>query len=503
MNNIFRFLLIPTILCLVQVGTFAQYDGKHELRAVWIATVDNMDWPTSRNLTTEQQKEELINYLDLFKSLNFNSIIFQVRPTADAFYASKLEPWSLYLTGQQGKAPDPFYDPLAFIIEEAHKRGMELHAWLNPYRLTQNVANLDNMDPNHIYKKHPEWFTPHGRKAFFDPALPQTRDFLCNVVADILRRYDVDGIHMDDYFYPNNDFEDSLSFVQHNRGFAPEEKMAWRRDNVDLVIRQLQDTVKSIKPYVKFGISPYAVWRNLRDDPRGSDTQSYGYTNYDHLHADVLKWMENKWVDYMMPQFYFHIGHPRADFAILAKWWADYSGGMPIYAGLGTFKLSANSNDPEWRSPEEVVKQIEHIRQLPEYPGVCYFNARNFTQNRLGITDVLKGVYTHPALIPALPGFTTEAPGAPQKVNSKVLGNRVEISWEAPTASDGKLPALYYAVYRFNKGATPDFTKGAAMVWLGGETKCALDVDRSGAYDYYVSAMDRLFNEGKAVKVTP
>ena len=498
MSRIFRSLLIFTTLCVFFVSAHAQYDGKHEWRAVWIATVGNMDWPSSQDLTSEQQKAELIAYLDLYKSLNFNAIVFQVRPTADAFYASKLEPWSHYLTGQQGKAPNPYYDPLAFIIEESHKRGMELHAWLNPYRITYSNGQLENLASSHIYNTHPEWFTQHGRRVYFDPALPQTRDFTCKVAADIVRRYDVDGIHMDDYFYPDNNFEDSLSFVRYNRGYAPEDKMAWRRENVDLVIQQLRDTIKSIKPYVKFGISPYAVWRNLRDDPRGSDTQSYAYTNYDHLHADVLKWMENRWVDYMLPQLYFHIGYERADFTILAKWWGDYSDGLPLYAGLGSFKLSARADEP-WNSVAEVVKQIEHIRRLPEYSGVCYFNAKNFTDNRLNVTETVREIYTHPTLVPPLRGFDTKAPQAPQQVVLTRKGENIELKWQAPAFLPREgLPAMYYAVYRFRAGETPDFAKGDAIVWLGGDTQCSLPVEGANAYRYYVTALDRLFNEGPA-----
>ena len=494
MNSVRLLFLIPFIY-LCPTALHAQYDGKHEWRAVWIATVGNMDWPSSPNLTTTQQQEELIAYLDFFKNLNFNSIIFQVRPTADAFYASDLEPWSLYLTGKQGNAPDPFYDPLAFIIEEAHKRGMELHAWLNPYRITYDNRNLEAIAPSHIYNTHPEWFKQHGRRTYFDPALPQTRDFTCKVVADIVRRYDVDGIHMDDYFYPGVDFEDDDSFALYNRGYTAEDKMVWRRENVNLVIQQLRDTIKSIKPYVKFGISPYAVWRNLRDDPRGSNTQSFNYTNYDHLYADLLKWMENKWIDYVLPQLYFHIGYERADFTILTRWWADYCNGLPVYAGFGLHRLSERSETPEWRSAMEVVKQVEYIRQQPEYYGGCYFSLRPFTDNRLGITDSVKALYPHPSIVPPLPGFSIQTPQAPQQVRLTTTGNKVQLQWKAPPPSPS---AMYYAVYCFRAGEQPDFTKGEALIWLGGETQCALPADIAITDRFYVTALDRLFNEGPA-----
>ena len=490
-----------TFCILLPLMAQAQYDGKHEWRAAWIATVNNIDWPARSNLSSARQQADLLAYLDLFKSLNFNAIVFQVRPTADAFYASELEPWSLYLNGQQGKAPEPFYDPLDFLTKEAHKRGMELHVWLNPYRLTQDTANLKAAAPKHIYRQHPEWFTAHGKKAYFDPALPQTRDFLCAVVADILRRYDVDGIHMDDYFYPDNDFKDAASFAQHGRGYAPEDKMAWRRENVDMVIRQLRDTIKSIKPYVKFGISPYAVWRNKRDDPRGSDTQSYGYTNYDNLHADVLKWMEEGWVDYMLPQLYFQIGHPRAEFTILAQWWEDNRHEPGLYAGLGTYKLDAKSADKEWHSSDEILRQIDHIRARKGYSGQCYFSARNFKDNRLGIVQAVATRYPHPALVPPLPGFSTQAPAAPTSAYMSREGENYVFHWENAPLAEGFSQPKYYAVYAFHKGQPADLSKGQALIWLGGEMSFSCPQSEAQGIDFYVTALDRLYNESEAVMV--
>jgi len=467
-----------------------------------MVTVYNIDWPSASHLSSEKQKKELIAYLDLFKSLNFNSVIFQVRPSADAFYDSKLEPWSLYFNGKQGKAPNPYWDPLAFIVEQAHKRGMEVHAWLNPYRLTPNVRTLREIAPNHIYNKHPEWFTQYKDGSYFDPALPQTRDFLCKVVADIVRRYDVDGIHLDDYFYPNNDFKDDASFARYHRGYAPEEKMAWRRENVDLVIQQLRDTIKSIKPYVKFGISPFAVWRNKKEDPRGSETQSFSYTNYDNLHADVLSWMENRWIDYILPQLYFHIGNERVDFTVLSRWWADYGNGLPLYAGYAAYKLDPKSADSAWHSNQQIVAQVEYIRQQPEYSGGCFYSAKHLRDNHLGVKDAVKALFPHPALVPPFPGFSTRAPDAPKNGTMSIVGKRVELKWEAPHSSgtDG-LPAHYYAVYRFREGEKPDFSKGDALVWIGGETHCSFPAEPAHIYRYYVTALDRLFNESDGLKI--
>ncbi len=474
----------------------AQYDGKHEWRAAWIATVDNIDWPSSPGLTPDQQKEELVEYLDLFKELNFNAIILQVRPTADAFYKSEIEPWSLYLTGHQDTPPDPLYDPLDFAIEEAHKRGMELHAWLNPYRVLQDSANIQFMSDDHLYFQKPELFVRHGKKLYFDPAYPETREFLTTVVKDIVTRYDLDGIHFDDYFYPYNDFEDSISFSIHSRGYDITEKMAWRRENVNLVIEMLRDTIKKTKPHIKFGISPYAVWRNLAEDPRGSDTKSFGYTNYDHLHADILHWMEMGWLDYILPQLYFNIGYENADFEVLAKWWDENSFDTPLYGGLGTYLLNPNSRNEPWRTTDEIIKQTKMLRGMPNYHGVCYFSAKNFKDNRMEINSVMKDLYPNPALVPPLRSFTTNSPGEPKSLTMKLSAESARITWK------DNPDAMYHALYRFNKDEIPDFSKGDALIQITGGDSFELTVDNTvTSFDYYATSLDRLFNESRATKV--
>ena len=500
--------MVFTLFLLFAQPARAVYDGKREWRAVWIATVNNIDWPSAPGLPSDVQKKELITLLDLYKSLNFNAIVLQIRPTADAFYVSDKEPWSIYLTGDQKKAPSPMYDPLAFAIKEAHKRGMELHAWLNPYRVSQNVDNIKDMSPNHIYRKRPDIFVKHGKKLYFDPAYPETREFLTQVIKDLVTRYDLDGIHFDDYFYPNNDFSDESSFAKHSRGYKPADKMAWRRENVDLVVKMLRDTIKSVKPFIKFGISPYAVWRNKQEDPRGSDTRSFGYTNYDHLHADILKWMEAGWMDYILPQLYFNIGYPAADFNVLAKWWRDYSAGTPVYGGLGTYRLDANSKIEAWRSAQEIKKQAEILRTMEQYHGVCYFSAKDMRKNVLGINTVLKGLYPAPSIVPALRGFETTPPAAPAKAEMTLAGGKLNLSWSGDKLPEGNASlaecnserAYYYAVYRFKKGETPDFENGKAMISLTGETSFVTSGADASQYEYYVSALDRLYNESTPVK---
>ncbi|MCA1759294.1 MAG: family 10 glycosylhydrolase, partial [Bacteroidales bacterium] len=296
--------LVFSLLFILTTGLFVSaqnFPPKFEFRAVWVATVANIDWPSKPGLTTEQQQQEVIDMLNMHEKLGMNVIILQVRPTSDAFYPSALEPWTRYLTGTPGQAPEQFYDPLQFWIEECHKRGMELHAWLNPYRVALN--HQQPLAGNHIAFQHPEWILKYGNSLYFDPGLPQTREFAAQVVKDIVSRYDVDAIHFDDYFYPyplKEDFPDTASFAFYNRGFFPEDKADWRRENVDIIIKMLNDTIKATKSWVKFGISPFGVWRNIADDPRGSDSRA-GATNYDHLYANIIKWQENGWIDYTLP----------------------------------------------------------------------------------------------------------------------------------------------------------------------------------------------------------
>jgi hypothetical protein len=277
--------------------------------------------------------------------------------------------------------------------------------------------------------------------------------------------------------------------------------MAWRRENVDLVIEMLRDSIKAIKPHMKYGISPYAVWRNLREDPRGSDTKSYSYTNYDHLHADILLWMEKGWMDYILPQLYFSIGYDAADFNVLAKWWQDYSAGTPVYGGLGTYRLSEDARIPEWRSSDQIRQQAQILRGMPSYQGVCYFNAKNFKDNRLGINEVMEELYPNPALVPPLRGFPVKRPSSPGKALISGNDDSVTIGWESKDKNTGTIhETRYHLIYRFEKGVKPDFGDGSAILALTGEDSYTHSLQEWQNYDYYVSALDRLYNESKPVK---
>ncbi len=381
--------VIQVVFFLV-ISLVALCQPKYEFRAVWVATVNNIDWPSKPGLSVEAQKQEVIKILDLQKSLNMNAVILQIRPAADAFYPSELEPWSRYLTGTPGKAPEPFYDPLKFWIDECHKRGMELHAWLNPYRVAQNAK--EPLAANHIAFQHPDWILEYGGKLYFDPGLPQTREFVAKVVKDIVTRYDVDAIHFDDYFYPyptTEEFPDTTSFKLYNRAFLPENKADWRRENVDILIEMLNDTIKAVKPWVKFGISPFGVWRNIADDPQGSDTKA-GTTNYDQLYANVIKWQEKGWIDYLLPQLYWQIGHPSVDFKVLANWWKDHAYGRAMYIGEAVYKIDTNSTVKEWTLPDEMSNQLRLLRTIPEIGGSAFYSSIHFLRDLMGFQDSLK-----------------------------------------------------------------------------------------------------------------
>lgn len=376
---------------------------QYEFRGVWIASVDNIDWPPKGMVNVDSQKKEFIRQLDMHKKNGMNAVIVQVRPAADAFYPSQYEPWSQWLTGIQGKRPTPYYDPLQFMIEETHKRGMVFHAWCNPYRADFKIDS-SSIAPSHITRIHPEWFLPYGDKKYFDPASGNVQKFVVNVIADIVNRYDVDAIHMDDYFYPyriaGKEFPDSLSYA---RSGSKLKKDDWRRSNVDSIIRKISIVIKKEKPWVQFGISPFSVWRNKDQDPDGSDSHS-GQNNYDDLYADILLWLKMKWIDYVAPQLYFEIGNSKVDFKKMLDWWSNHSFGRQLYIGMGIYRASGNSqNYSAWKNPDELPNQIKLLRQYPDIQGSIYFSSKTFYGNPNGWNDSLQNnYYKKQALIPPM-----------------------------------------------------------------------------------------------------
>ncbi len=493
MKNILFLLIFVCGVFLVSAQTTAP---KYEFRAVWVATVVNIDWPSKPGLSTKEQQNEIITILDTQQKLGMNAIILQIRPAADALYKSDLEPWSKYLSGTQGQPPKPFYDPLEFWIKECHKRGMELHAWLNPYRVAQKYTQP--LAANHVAFAHPDWILKYGNKLYFDPGLPETRAFVTKVVKDIVVRYDVDAIHFDDYFYPyplKDEFPDSTSFAKYNQAFKFESKAEWRRKNVDTLIKMLNDTIKAVKPWVKFGISPFGVWRNSSDDPRGSDTKA-GTTNYDQLYADVIKWQENGWIDYLLPQLYWQIGHPTVDFKMLANWWANHSYNRAMYIGQALYKINSSSKIKEWATTNEIPKQVRLLRTIPKIQGSAFYSCKHFKRDLLGFQDSLMlNLYNTPAIIPPMSWIDNQPPQPVRKFKKR--GKKVK--WKVfETLNEMDKPNLF-VIYLNVQGSVfdPNNSELIYKITDGKEFKFSKFNKKKKKYEVRISVLDRLHNESE------
>ncbi len=380
---------LTVLFCVLFFSLISNAQPKPEFRGVWVATVDNIDWPTKGNYNSDSQKVEFIRLLDMHQRNGLNAIVAQIRPATDAFYPSPYEPWSEWLTGKQGVPPNPYYDPLQFMIEETHKRGMQFHAWCNPYRAVFNITK-SSIAPTHVTKVHPEWFLTYGDKKYFDPGNKEAQQFVVNVIRDVVSRYDVDAIHFDDYFYPyrieGKEFPDEASYSKYGNGLSKDD---WRRSNVDSVILFLSKAIKEEKKEVQFGISPFGVWRNKDKDPEGSATQA-GQTNYDDLYADILLWLKEGWIDYVAPQLYWEFGHPRAAYEVLLDWWSKHTYGKKCYIGLGIYR--ANSNK-DWKDKTLIPRQIEALRATPNIHGMIFFSSKSFNNNPNGWSDSLRLKY--------------------------------------------------------------------------------------------------------------
>ncbi|MGO4634768.1 glycoside hydrolase family 10 protein [Streptomyces sp. 2RAF24] len=360
--------------------------GRHAttgFRGMWIATVFNRDFPSRAGLTAAEQRAELIARLDLAVRRGMTAVLLQVRPTADALWPSPYEPWARCLTGVQGG--DPGWDPLGTAVEEAHARGLELHAWCNPYRVATQTDRTQ-LAPNHPARLHPEWAVEYGGGLCYDPGLPEVRRHVQDAMLDAVRRYDVDALHWDDYFYPypvaGAGFPDDESFRRYGAGFA--DRAAWRRNNLDLLVSETSARIKQLKPHVAFGISPFGVWRNASADPLGSDTRAGA--SYDDQHADSRKWVRERWIDYVIPQLYWHIGYDRADYAKLVPWWEAVvrDTGVRLYVGEALYKVGDPAQPAAWQDPQELVRHVRLAREHPGVGGHCYFAAREVAKDPLG-----------------------------------------------------------------------------------------------------------------------
>ncbi len=487
------------ILVLVMGISNAQ-NPKREFRASWIATVTNLDWPLTRGLNATAQKNELITLLDALKATGINTVIFQVRSESDAMYPSQIEPWSYWLTGQQGLAPS--YDPLQFAIEEAHKRGMELHAWFNPYRAERAVGNY-TLHPTHVLVEHPEWGLQTGTAKFLDPGLPMVREYVLSVILDVIKRYDVDGVHMDDYFYPypNNQItnQDSASWRLYNRGFTNIHD--WRRDNVNILIKAINDSVHFYKNHIKFGMSPFGIWKN------GVPPGITGLDAYSSIYCDAITWLQWRAVDYLTPQLYWPFGGGQ-DYAKLMPWWADsvFANNRHFYPGQATYRI------PQWNNASEIHNQIRANRANPKTRGSVFFRAQDFISNFKGFADSLKqNLYNTKALLPVMSWKDNVAPNPPRNFHfERVPGNGTSaLRWDVPlTATDGDT-AVRYVVYKFTTpNPTPqDFDNSVNIEDVYGVREARPAPSSTPTTWYFaVTALDRNYNESAVsniVQVSP
>ncbi|WP_086691950.1 glycoside hydrolase family 10 protein [Streptomyces recifensis] len=399
-----RTLALGALAALATAGSTPAYaSGRHrrEMRGVWLATVANRDWPSRPGLPPEEQRAELIAHLDRAVADRLNTVIFQVRPTADALWPSPYEPWAEYLTGTQGR--DPGWDPLGTAVREAHARGLELHAWFNPHRVA-NHTDPGRLTPDHPARLHPEWVVPYGGKLYYNPGLPEVRRFVRVAMLDAVAKYPVDAVHFDDYFYPypvaGQTFDDDTAYDAYGGGF--EDRAAWRRDNIDRLVREVAAGIRRVRPGTRFGISPFGVWRNAATDPRGSDTRA-GVQTYDDLYADTRRWVREHWIDYIVPQIYWNIGFPAADYAKLLDWWAAEAAGTGtrLYVGEALYKAGAAGQPPAWQDPAELSRHLTLADEYPQVRGHVFFAAQDVARDPLGaMARVVADHYRRPARPP-------------------------------------------------------------------------------------------------------
>ncbi|WP_324788826.1 glycoside hydrolase family 10 protein [Streptomyces sp. H51] len=372
-----------------------------EMRGVWVATVANRDWPSRPGLTAARQRAELVAHLDRAVADRLNTVILQVRPTADALWPSPYEPWSQYLTGTQGR--NPGWDPLGTAVEEAHARGLALHAWFNPYRVA-NHTDPARLAASHPARRHPDWVVPYGGKLYYNPGLPEVRAFVQQAMLDAVRRYPVDAVHFDDYFYPypvaGRTFDDTAAYDRHGAGYP--NRAAWRRANIDKLVGETAAGIKLIRPATQFGISPFGVWRNAATDSRGSDTRA-GVETYDDLYADTRKWVRENWIDYICPQLYWNIGFGAADYATLVSWWADVARDTAtrLYLGEALYKAGDPAQPAAWQDPAELSRHLALAEERPQVRGHVFFAAKDVAADPIGaMARVVADHYKQPAMPP-------------------------------------------------------------------------------------------------------
>lgn len=476
-----------TALLLFVVATVCA-NTVREFRGAWIQCVNGQ----FMGMSTANMQKTLTYQLDELQKDGANAIIFQVRPECDALYNSSIEPWSRFLTGEQGKAPSPYWDPLQWMIEQCHKRGMELHAWINPYRAKTKTTHV--LSPKHIAHKRRDLVFEYDGQYILNPAYDENRQYICHVVGDILRRYDVDGLHIDDYFYPypaaGCTIPDENLYRRNPGGHS--NIGDWRRYNVNLFMKEMHDTIRAVKPWVKFGVSPFGIYRNKKSDPNGSDTR--GLQNYDDLYADVLLWINNGWVDYCVPQIYWQIGHPTADYKTLIQWWDRNASARPLYIGEDverTVKYKDDDNPNQHQMPAK-YKLHDFANNVQ---GTVLWYAKAAVDNIGNYGMMLRNVYwRNPALQPLMPFISKKQPGKPRKVKMVWTSDGPMLFWTAPKtkskSKDWASNAHQYAVYCDGTLVAVTSDTFFKLPYVDGKTK----------HTYVVTSLNRIHNESKAVK---
>lgn len=505
MHLFFSRLLWQFFFCLSFVALSAQaqttnpYEApKREFRGAWIQCVNGQ----FEGLTREQMQDKLTHQLDVLKAINCNTVIFQVRAEADALYRSPYEPWSRFLTGTQGK--DPGWDPLEWMVEECHNRGLELHAWINPFRAkTKGTKALASKHPYFLY---PERFVKYGSLYFFDPGLVENHVYICNIVSDLLQRYDVDGLHIDDYFYPYPEsgrfFDDDETFRQHSYGFT--NRGDWRRNNVNNFIESLFRTCRAVKPWVKFGVSPFGIYHNSPIVPceeehlPGSPTR--GLQNYDDLYADVLHWVNQGWVDYLVPQLYWEIGHKTADHESLVGFWSKYAKNRPLIIGQDV-ERTVRAKDPVNPTTNQLAAKFELQRSDPSIAGACWWYSANLVRNEGNTAyELQNNYYLTPALQPLMPHIDKKAPKKVRNLEAVWAAGGYYLFWKAPKARKEMDKAVQYAIYAFEAGEKIDLNSSTHLVTTTHNCYFPLPYEEGQeSFTYVVTALDRLQNESKPV----
>lgn len=495
MKRIYTLLL--TFLLLWPCVTAQNLLPKREFRGAWIQIINGQFEGMSR----DQMQANLTHQLNVLQQCGINAIMFQVRGEADAMYASPYEPWSRFLTGRQGTAPNPYWDPLAWMVTECHKRGMELHAWINPFRA--KTKGTKELALNHPYVKHPERFFEYDGLYLFDPGLNENRRYICQIAADIVRRYDVDGIHMDDYFYPypvaGMTIPDQATYITHKNGIDNVDD--WRRYNVNLFMEMMHDSIRAVKPWVKFGVSPFGIYHNVQPGSNIPGSNTRGLQNYDNLYADVLYWINKGWVDYNIPQIYWEIGHKAADYEELIKWWSRFAGGRPLFIGQDVERTvrAADLKNPQ---RNQMSAKFGLQRSLRGIQGSCLWYSAAVVRNEGNYATALqKNYHRTPALQPLFPFIDDEAPGKPRKLKTMWMPNGYYLFWTAPKGTQEMDVARNYVVYRFEQGERIDLFNPEHIVAITPQTFYRLPYENGRKKAVYVvTALDRLQNESKAVK---